>query len=219
MYAKCGKPEVTLQRWKNMDLNNASHITLVSVLTACAALGTEAALEVGCDIYKKVIENLHPSEEALNNMLMTMFLKCGQPTSALDFWKTRLLGYRPLSLVYCTTALTACANIGVKSLTDGKNIHSLLKNQIGDRYLLNAHIVTALVNMYTKAGSVETALQIWKVVRQKGLHKLCVPLYVAVLKACSASKTPTALEMGEIIHKELDSGGFMHNKNNAQGAQ
>ncbi|KAF9601310.1 hypothetical protein IFM89_018738 [Coptis chinensis] len=167
-------------------------ITLIGLVSACSQMGN---LEQGrlFHCYAKefnLIKNLK-----VGNAVVDMYCKCGDLESAQEFfesmlerdvftWTSLISGlvssgcFRESLVMFgrmqCENILpdeitlvsvfSACAQIG--ALDQGKYIHSLM-----DRYKVNRDIVldTALVDMYTKCGSIDFALQVFNGLRVRNV--------------------------------------------------
>lgn len=157
---------------------------MVVVISACAKLGD---LSLGKKLHEYVVHNKVNFDVFVGNALMDMYLKCGDADSACKVfkempltnvvsWNSMISGLaqigdfdRAMNLFRemqvngvkpdATTliaVLNSCANLGVLDL--GKWVHSYLdRSQIeADGFLGNA-----LVDMYTKCGSIVDALEVF----------------------------------------------------------
>ncbi|GKU92274.1 hypothetical protein SLEP1_g6024 [Rubroshorea leprosula] len=163
----------------------ADQRTMVIVLSACARLGD---LSLGTQIHRYMHDNIVDYDVFVGNALVDMYLKCGHATSArkvfgempvrnvvswnslisglaqqgqfkeaLDvFYDMQTIGLKPDSFTL-VAVLNACANLGILEL--GKWIHAYMdKNHIPS----DGFIGNALVDMYSKCGSIEEAFKVFQ---------------------------------------------------------
>nr|XP_010916743.1 pentatricopeptide repeat-containing protein DOT4, chloroplastic [Elaeis guineensis] len=174
--------ELFTDMWfSGMDIDSA---TLVSVLPACAELGI---LTLGKAVHGYSIKAAYSKEVTVNNSLVDMYSKCCSLegasrifermvqrsvvswTSMIQaytraglfdeaialFGEMESVGVRP-DLFAVTSALHACSCRG--SLDQGKNIHDYI---VRNRLEKNLIVANALMDMYSKCGSMEEARSIF----------------------------------------------------------
>lgn len=99
------------------------------------------------------------------NTMISGFVRNGRWMKALDvFHEMQESGIRPSEFTL-VSALNACANLG--ALEQGKWIHEYIKRN--DNIELNMIVVTAIIDMYCKCGSIDNALQVFENSPRKGL--------------------------------------------------
>lgn len=98
------------------------------------------------------------------NSMISGYVRNGKLMEALElFHKMQEEGIEPSEFTM-VSLLNACAHLG--ALQQGKWIHDYIKNNY---FELNVIVVTALIDMYCKCGSVENALQVFEESHRKGL--------------------------------------------------
>ncbi|XP_073226069.1 pentatricopeptide repeat-containing protein DOT4, chloroplastic-like [Cicer arietinum] len=152
--------------------------TLVSVLVACANIGS---LSLGRALHAFGVKASFSGEVVFNNTLLDMYSKCGNLNGATEVfvkmgettivsWTSIIATYvreglyddaiglfdemqsncvRPY--IYTVTSIVhacACSN----SLDKGRDVHNYV---INNSLVLNFPVANALINMYTKCGSME----------------------------------------------------------------
>jgi pentatricopeptide repeat protein len=162
--------------------------TLTTILSCCA----EIELLFSCYMIHSLITKIGLELEVpVGNAMITSYFQCGCPISAhkvfdqmparnLITWTSMVSGLAKSSLFtesmvlfkdmrscmkanYMTysSALTACS--GSKALEEGRQIHGLIVKSGFTPYL---HVESALMNMYSKCGSMEDALQVFKLCKE-----------------------------------------------------
>eukprot|EP01018_Ginkgo_biloba_P035754 Gb_27454 [translate_table: standard] len=182
-YAQNGHAHEVLTLFHEMELAGLTPdpVTIVSILTACAYLG---ALEQGKQIHNYVYRNGFEADIFVGNSLIDMYAKCGRlrdacilflkmPRRSVISWNAIIAGYaqngyanealtlfRQMQLADVTpdsatmvSVLSACANLG--ALQQGRWIHDYI---IESGFECDAFVGTALIDMYAKCGSIESAL-------------------------------------------------------------
>ncbi|XP_011625833.2 pentatricopeptide repeat-containing protein At1g08070, chloroplastic [Amborella trichopoda] len=183
-YCRAGNIKEALETFKRMILSvegpDPNTATMVSLLSACSSLcDLEAGRWVSCVIdINKVASSI-----VLNTSLIDMFAKCGDiikarkvfdemPFRNLVSWNAMVTGYSQCGLpneaislfremggedvepneVTLVGVLSSCANLGALEL--GREIHNYVcENGLETNVILS----TALIDMYAKCGSIESA--------------------------------------------------------------
>ncbi|KAK6918093.1 Pentatricopeptide repeat [Dillenia turbinata] len=194
-YVKMGFAQEGIQAFFDMCETNlqADEMTIVIVLSACARLGDP---HLGKRIHSYLNENKLNRDVFVGNALVDMYLKCGdvelahkvfnemrmknvvswnsmisgltqqgEYKEALSvFRKMQNIGVKPDS-VTLVGVLNSCANLGVLEM--GKWLHAYMDmNQIrADGFIGNA-----LVDMYTKCGSIDEAFKVFEGMRHKDVY-------------------------------------------------
>ncbi|KAL4200051.1 hypothetical protein AMTRI_Chr03g147770 [Amborella trichopoda] len=176
------------QQFSKMGLENfqADEVTMVGLLSACGQMG---ALTIGRALHAHVIRQDLKIGVVLNTALIDMYAKCGQlrlsrklfdsmPQKTVVTWNTIMAGYaqgreskETLSLfesllgsnevwpnaITMLSVLSACANLG--ALKQGQWVHKYI-----ERYgvVMDEFVMTALIDMYAKCGSIENARSVFK---------------------------------------------------------
>lgn len=92
------------------------------------------------------------------NVLMNGYVKCGLAFECLSLFKDMLVSDVEPDEFCVTTAITACAKLG--TLWQGKWIHEYIKRRRD--MVLDAVVMTALVDMYAKCGCIDMAMDIFE---------------------------------------------------------
>ncbi|XP_057833194.2 pentatricopeptide repeat-containing protein At2g13600-like [Cryptomeria japonica] len=184
-YAQNGLSEKALEIFKQMQFLsvNPKSTTFVSALTACGKIGS---VEQGMEIHQKIIERGILWDVVVMTALIDMYAKCGRlqkahelfdkmpqrdvaswtavisgyaqdglPSKALEIFKQmQLAGVKPDSLIF-VSVLPACAKVG--ALEWGMEIHE----RIIESLFLCDVVVTALIDMYAKCGSIQKARELF----------------------------------------------------------
>jgi len=164
MYIKCGMPLRAVELWQSLDTQHqtSSPVVCTIILKACADTG-ESALEVGASVHNHIRASSFKTDIILENALLSMYLKCGQPQLVIAYME-ELLAKKllvPDSATY-VISLTACANLGTKqALAFGAKLHAAIQTQGNLRIDIN--LKDALVKMYSKCGGSLEVVNLWEV--------------------------------------------------------
>ncbi|XP_057815493.1 pentatricopeptide repeat-containing protein At2g13600-like [Cryptomeria japonica] len=180
-YAQNGILDEALHIFKQMQLAGVKTdlSTFSTILPVCAKLG---ALERGMDIHQKIIKSGFLSNVIVVTSLIDMYAKCGSIVKAhevfdkmhqrdvaawnamivghvlngvfdkaLDLFRQMYLAGLKLDSSTFSSILPACSKFG--GLVQGMEIH----RKIIDCGILSNVVVTALIDMYAKCGSIQKA--------------------------------------------------------------
>eukprot|EP01018_Ginkgo_biloba_P019480 Gb_00846 [translate_table: standard] len=181
-YAQNGYANEALAVFNEMQLGSMvpDSVTMVSLLPACAHLGV---LHQGKFIHNRIIRSGLDSDVSVRDALIDMYAKCGSIDYArqifekmskrsLVSWTSMIAGYAQTGnanealmlfhqmqlegmtpdLVTIVSVLPACADLS--ALQQGKWIHAYT---IRSGFVSDVFVVTALIDMYAKSGSIDTA--------------------------------------------------------------
>ncbi|KAH9297551.1 hypothetical protein KI387_029233, partial [Taxus chinensis] len=185
-YAHNGLVENALETFKQMQLAGVkpNPTTFSSIIPACAKMG---ALQQGINIHQSIMEHGFLSDVIIASALVDMYAKCGNMHKAWElfekmpqrnvvswtamiggyaqnglvqkaletFNKMQLAGVKPNSTTFASI-LPACANMG--ALDQGMDIH---QSVIESGFLSDVVVVSALVDMYAKCGSIQKARKLF----------------------------------------------------------
>eukprot|EP01018_Ginkgo_biloba_P019043 Gb_02373 [translate_table: standard] len=185
-YARSGLYEEALGLYYEMQAAGIEpdKFTFRFVLTACAGL---SALQEGKEIHDHIIQSGFKSDVFVWTALINMYAKCGStdiacylfdkmPERNVVSWNAMISGYaqngqadealnlfhemqladiKPIS-VTMVSVLSACAHLG--ALQEGKWIHNCI---IRRGFASDTFVGTALVDMYSKCGDIETARRVF----------------------------------------------------------
>lgn len=192
-YAKMGRAKEAVEvfgRLREESGFEPDEMSLVSVLGACGELGN---LELGKWVEGFVVERDMKVNSFVGSALISMFAKCGDLVSARRIfdgmpirdvitWNAVISGYaqngmadEAISLFHCmkengvnpnkitlTAVLSACASIGALDL--GKEID---ENATQRGFQHDIFVATALIDMYAKCGSLESAQRVFNEMPRK----------------------------------------------------
>lgn len=179
MYCKCGEPLQMIPLWERLrSVSSYSAITCVCVLTACAALGTPAALSVGQQVHTLLSQQ---SDIVVDVVLMTalisMYAKCGDPQTALQVWRDLTSYGVPSNEHTYITLLSIFASTPTRtkeSMDIAEYVTQWMKSGgVGAEH--SVALETALLNMHTKSGEMEAAEFLFKDIKERrgGAHLQC----------------------------------------------
>lgn len=191
-YAQSGKSEEALKLFDRMldEKLRPSNVTVMAALIACADLGD---LQRGQEIHALINQLELGSDVSVVNSLISMYCKCKRIDIATELfeklqgktvvsWNAIILGYaqnghmiKALSLFSdmqmhnvkadsftMVSVITAVAELSI--LHQAKWIHGLALRNHSDR---NIFVMTALVDMYAKCGSVHMARKLFDMTAEK----------------------------------------------------
>jgi PPR repeat len=198
-----GKRDLTRLKW--------DRVTFICVLSACADVG-HAALSIGASVHAAVTPNELRHDSRLFASLLNMYVKCGQPASALqlatDTWSSQN-GIFGDKFVY-TCVLTACVMVGHSALMLARRIHQAISSSsIG----FDVKLFGVLASMYHICGSFDDVLDLWWSAEGRKLadEDACS----IVLLTCEHSASNAAMAVCESVHARIrersnTAGGRLH---------
>lgn len=212
LFLKLGDPSFVTRRWTELHkqlLHQPTNQTILDivlnpvvltiVLRACSDIGW-SALQLGKQIHE-IATDIHNTDIILQTALIGMYSKCGEPDIGLKIWKNLSMASRDFSETTYISVLTACANSGTSdALEIGMQIQTQFFGNLGAPSS-SVKLYSALINMFTKCGKPETALQLWK--RVSSFVQPNSIMYICVLSACSNVNTAEGLAIGKDIHTSI----------------
>jgi pentatricopeptide repeat protein len=259
-YAQNGNAGEALTLFSQMQLADmkADSVTMVSVLTACAQL---ASLHQGNRIHGYALKCGLESDVVVGTSLVDMYGKCGSvdmayalfdkmPRRNVVSWSAMITAYaqngyanKALTLfnqmqlnnmepnsVTMVSCVLACARLA--SLQQGKCIHGYI---IKSGFETEVVVGTALIDMYARCKSIDTAEQLFKRMPRKNLVswnamltgyaensdedeafillnqmllEVIKPNSITMVSALSACSHPGALQQGKWIHGYMIQSNF-----------
>lgn len=172
MYMRCGEPLKSLELWKSFTASYNSHVKLPSalytaILTACALVRTLEALEVGLAARSMMEGSLTPYDPMTTTAMIRMYLRCGDPNTALSLCSSQLLSYSlaenrgELDNIGVISALSVCSTLGNSAaLQVGTKLTSIVHNS--PRLRDDIEVLTALIGMYERCDNADKAILLWK---------------------------------------------------------
>ncbi|XP_026446551.1 pentatricopeptide repeat-containing protein At3g22690-like [Papaver somniferum] len=155
MYTKCGSMYSAELLFKRMHMKN--EITFTTMIVGYVQCGAE---EVALEIFYKM-----PYKDIISwNALLAVLNQCSYFNEALSIFLDMLrANVRPNKLTL-VSMLSACANAGAFDL--GQWIHAYIdRNNIET----DNHLLSSLIDMYAKCGSIEIAVELFAKVQNKDL--------------------------------------------------
>ncbi|XP_057848029.2 pentatricopeptide repeat-containing protein At3g26782, mitochondrial [Cryptomeria japonica] len=193
-YAHNGLVHKSLEIFSQMQSASvkADSTTFVVILPVCSKI---EALEQGMEIHQRIMEGGFLADAVVVTSLIDMYAKCGSIQKAHELfetisrrdvvlWTAIIAGYVQNGLIekalqlfkqmqltdakpnFATFAsiLPACAKQGV--LEQGMEIHQRI---IESKYFSHVELVTALIDMYAKCGSIQKALKLFHKMAQRDI--------------------------------------------------
>ena len=193
-YAQNGKFHEGLRIFERMQAEKfcPNEITLVSLLSICAKLGD---LEMGLRIKSYIDDNNLRLNMMVSTAILEMYVKCGAVDDArkefdrmdrrdVVTWSAMISGYaqngRPSEAVELfelmmseqikpndvalVSVLSSCAQLGL--VEAGERIRAYVECQSFDT---NVHVATALLDMHSKFGDIDKALQLFNKMEVKDI--------------------------------------------------
>ncbi|KAK7348941.1 hypothetical protein VNO80_23728 [Phaseolus coccineus] len=153
MYCKCGHVSVAQEIFDAMSVKNVNCWT--SMVTGYVACGW---LDQARDYFER-----SPSRDiVLWTAMINGYVQFNRFEEAIAlFGEMQMRGVRPDNFIV-VTLLTGCAQSG--ALEQGKWIHNYIDE---NRILVDAVVGTALIEMYTKCGCIDIALEIFHALKKK----------------------------------------------------
>ncbi|KAJ8769770.1 hypothetical protein K2173_007630 [Erythroxylum novogranatense] len=148
MYVKCGSLEDARQLFDRMEEKDV--VSWTTMIDGYAIKGD-------FDAARRVFDSMPRKSIVAWNVLISALVQDGKPKEALTIFHELLLSKiaKP-DEVTLVSALSACAQLGAIDI--GGWIHVYIKKH-GIR--LNCHLTTTLIDMYSKCGDIEKALEVF----------------------------------------------------------
>eukprot|EP00268_Persea_americana_P008399 TRINITY_DN13248_c0_g3_i1.p1 TRINITY_DN13248_c0_g3~~TRINITY_DN13248_c0_g3_i1.p1 ORF type:complete len:546 (-),score=106.73 TRINITY_DN13248_c0_g3_i1:95-1732(-) len=154
MYAKCGLMEMADRVFRTMgsEKNAAGLSSMVSGYAKCGEI----------DVARRLFDKMPERDVVSWTAMIGGYSQAGHYNEALKlFIEMEGAGVKPDEITM-VTVLSACAQLG--ALDFGKKIHRNVENRFFDK---NVILITAIVDMYAKCGSIESALRVFYSVAEK----------------------------------------------------
>ncbi|CAN6443024.1 unnamed protein product [Victoria cruziana] len=155
MYGKCGDVAAAERLFDNMPVRDT--ISWTSLILAYAKIGDFVASQ-------RLFDCMPVRDIAAWNAMIAAYEQGGRPKDALAcFRKLQKTKLKPDSVTF-VSGLSACAQLGM--LDSGKWIHELISKQ---GVKLNFYLATALIDMYSKCGDLDGAVEVFHSAKEKDI--------------------------------------------------
>ncbi|PWA83492.1 tetratricopeptide repeat (TPR)-like superfamily protein [Artemisia annua] len=167
-YVECGKVGLARNFYNSMpERNSISCITMIGGYSKCGDV--ESARELFSKMDRK--------DHLLYNAMITCYAKNSRPKEALHLFSEMIepnVKVQPDKMTLATVT-SACSQLG--ELSFGSWIHDCYMKQLG--IAMDDHLCTALVYLYAKCGSIDTAFNLFH-----KLNKKDVVAYTSMILGC-----------------------------------
>ncbi|KAL5707160.1 Pentatricopeptide repeat-containing protein eli1 [Ranunculus cassubicifolius] len=153
VYARGGDVVSARQLFDTMPERNV--VSLTAMITCYAKHGN-------VDEARELFDDMLERDVVCWNVMIDGYTQHGRPKEALELFRRMLSGKSKPNEVTVVSVLSACGQLG--ALESGKWIHSYIEN---NRIRVNAHVGTALIDMYCKSGSLEDARLVFDGIKNK----------------------------------------------------
>ncbi|KAK3221578.1 hypothetical protein Dsin_008603 [Dipteronia sinensis] len=154
VYARGGDVLSAQKLFDNMSERNLVSIT--TMLSCYAKHGDIAAARL-------LFDGMQEKDVVCWNVMIDGYAQHGLPNEALVLFRRMLAVRLKPDEITVVSVLSACGQIG--ALESGRWVHSYIENNIGIRF--NVQVATALIDMYSKCGSLEDARLVFDMVNEK----------------------------------------------------
>ncbi|XP_047311887.1 pentatricopeptide repeat-containing protein ELI1, chloroplastic [Impatiens glandulifera] len=153
VYGKGGDLESARQLFDKMP--DRSLVSLAAMISIYAKHGD-------VDLAWKLFDEMPEKDVVCWNVMIDGYAQHGRPNEALELFRKMLMDQMRPNEVTIVAVLSACGQLG--ALESGKWIHSYIMN---NKVHLNLQVGTALVDMYSKCGSLEDATIVFDTIDNK----------------------------------------------------
>ncbi|WOL16546.1 pentatricopeptide repeat-containing protein [Canna indica] len=153
MYVKCGSLEEAELLFDSMTSKDS--ISWTTMLVGYAKLGC-------LDAARRLFDQMPKRDIASWNALISCYEQSGHPKEALDLFHELQHADAKPDQVTLVAVLSACSQLG--ALEVGCWIHAYIKK---NNVELNCHITTSLIDMYSKCGDLDKALNVFSSVNKR----------------------------------------------------
>ncbi|XP_008440332.1 pentatricopeptide repeat-containing protein ELI1, chloroplastic [Cucumis melo] len=153
VYARGGDVVCARQLFDKMP--ERSLVSLTTMLTCYSKMGE-------LDEARSLFEGMKERDVVCWNVMIGGYAQNGVPNESLKLFRRMLVSKAIPNEVTVLAVLSACGQLG--ALESGRWVHSYIENK---SIQINVHVGTALVDMYSKCGSLEDARLVFDRIRDK----------------------------------------------------
>ncbi|KAL3518072.1 hypothetical protein ACH5RR_020661 [Cinchona calisaya] len=184
MYTKCGSREDAKRLFDEMEEKDI--ISWTTIIVGYTRAGDFNAA-------RSVFRTMPYQDIAAWNALISAYVQNGNPKEALaTFNELQLRKKAKPDAVTLVCALSACAQLGAMDL--GGWIHVYIKKH---GIKLNCHLTTALIDMYSKGGALEKALEVFHSVESRDVFVWSAMIAGYAMHGCGRDAIDLFLKMQE----------------------
>ncbi|XP_074583449.1 putative pentatricopeptide repeat-containing protein At5g40405 [Curcuma longa] len=156
MYAEFGDLEAALKVYS--EVHDADTVARTAMLGVLAAAGE-------IDRARELFDDMPSRDPIAWNAMIAGYSQVGRSRDALQLFSSMQLEGMRVSEATLVSVLTACGHLG--ALDQGKWVHSYLQR---NRLRITVTLGTALVDMYSKCGDMEWAMEVFWRMQEKNVY-------------------------------------------------
>ncbi|KAK1407332.1 hypothetical protein QVD17_38946 [Tagetes erecta] len=165
-YVECEKVDLARKFYDSMPQRNSiSCITMIGGYSKCGDVVSA----------RELFSEMGMKDHLLYNAMIACYTKNGRPKEALQLFDEMLKLNVHVDKMTLAAVISACSQLG--DLSFGSWIHEIYMKQI--RISMDDHLLTALIDLYAKCGSIDKAFDLFH-----NLHKKDVVAYTAMILGC-----------------------------------
>ncbi|KAK2657570.1 hypothetical protein Ddye_010622 [Dipteronia dyeriana] len=138
------------------DMPERNLVSITTMLSCYAKHGDIAAARL-------LFDGMQEKDVVCWNVMIDGYVQHGLPNEALVLFRRMLAARVKPDEITVVAVLSACGQIG--ALESGRWVHSYIESNIGIRF--NVQVATALIDMYSKCGSLDNARLVFDMVNEK----------------------------------------------------
>ena len=190
VYARGGDVVCARQLFDKMP--ERSLVSLTTMLTCYSKMGE-------LDKARSLFEGMKERDVVCWNVMIGGYAQSGVPNESLKLFRRMLVAKAIPNEVTVLAVLSACGQLG--ALESGRWIHSYIENK---GIQINVHVGTALIDMYSKCGSLEDARLVFDRIRDKDVVAWNSMIVGYAMHGFSQHALQLFEEMTETGHKPTD---------------
>jgi len=192
MYASCGEIETAMKVFQEMKLSkiNPNEFTYVCLLNG---LSMSNNLELTLKTFNEM--EMKPTV-AHFGCLMKAYIKHDMLDKAVSLLDTMDQLALAMDGKVATILISGCADKGEVALSLGKYLHEQIKKR---NIKINSHLITSLINMYSKCGDIHTAENLFRTIKPEIMNIITIN---SMISGYGQNHKPiSALKLFESIEK------------------